>query len=70
VDHLLMHCEIACALWIAIFSCFGLSWVMPLQVVDLSLAGGRANVLEMLSFGRWCLLTFCGACGGSEMIEL
>jgi hypothetical protein len=34
VNHLL-HCEVVCALWNAIFSNFGLSWVMPLQVVDL-----------------------------------
>jgi hypothetical protein len=35
VDHLLLHCEVDCALWNAIFSRFGLSWVMPLWVVDL-----------------------------------
>jgi hypothetical protein len=35
VDHLLLHCEVACVLWNAIFSHFSLSWAMPLQVVDL-----------------------------------
>jgi len=35
VDHLLLHCEVACALWNAIFSRFSLSWVMSLRVVDL-----------------------------------
>jgi hypothetical protein len=35
VDHLLLHCEIASVLWFAIFSHFGLAWVMPRQVSDL-----------------------------------
>jgi hypothetical protein len=35
VDHLLLHCEVACVLWNAIFSRFSLSWVMPRRVVDL-----------------------------------
>jgi hypothetical protein len=34
VDLLLLHCEIASALWSAIFSHVGLAWVMP-RVVDL-----------------------------------
>jgi hypothetical protein len=36
IDHLLLHCEnIACSLWYAIFSWFGLLWVMPNSVVGL-----------------------------------
>ena len=35
VDHLLLHCEVASALWYAIFSRFGLAWVMPRWVFDL-----------------------------------
>jgi hypothetical protein len=41
-DHLLLHCEVA---WNAIFSRFNLSWVMPLQVIDLFACwwtGGRS----------------------------
>jgi hypothetical protein len=35
VDHLLLYCEIAGALWNIIFSSLGLAWVMPRRVVDL-----------------------------------
>jgi hypothetical protein len=35
VDHLLLHCEVAFALWSAFFGRFGLSWVMPRRVFDL-----------------------------------
>jgi hypothetical protein len=35
VDNLLLHCEIACAIWNPFFNRFGLSWVMPRRVVDL-----------------------------------
>jgi len=35
VDHLLLHCEVVCVLWNAIFSRFSLSWAMPRWVVDL-----------------------------------
>jgi hypothetical protein len=35
VDYLFLHIEIASALNSAIFSCVGLTWVMPRRVVDL-----------------------------------
>jgi hypothetical protein len=35
VDHLLIHWDVAYALWSAISTCFGLSWVMPRRVLDL-----------------------------------
>jgi hypothetical protein len=35
LDYFLLHCEIASALWNAIFSRVGLAWVMPKRVVDL-----------------------------------
>jgi hypothetical protein len=39
VDHLLLHYDVASALWSSLFSRFGLSWVMPRQVIDLLLVG-------------------------------
>jgi len=35
VNNLLLHCEVASALWNVFFSKFGLSWIMPRRVVDL-----------------------------------
>jgi hypothetical protein len=35
VDHLLLHCEIASAIWNVLFSRFGLSWVISKCIVDL-----------------------------------
>jgi hypothetical protein len=35
VDHIIVHCEIAIVLWNAIFSLYGLDWVMPIWVVDI-----------------------------------
>jgi hypothetical protein len=35
VNHLLLHCPVACDLWNLVCSLFGVSWVMPRGVVDL-----------------------------------
>jgi hypothetical protein len=35
VDRLLLHCDVAYALWSALFTHFGMSWVMPRRVIDL-----------------------------------
>jgi hypothetical protein len=34
-DHLLLHCEVAGALWNYIFKLFGLEWVILRQILDL-----------------------------------
>jgi hypothetical protein len=35
VDHLLLHCDVASALWDNIFTRFSMSWVMPKRVINL-----------------------------------
>jgi hypothetical protein len=59
VDHLLLHCEVARALWNAIFGRFSLSWVIPLQVVDLFACwwmGGRSQSVVVWKMVHSCLL--------------
>jgi hypothetical protein len=47
VDHLLLHFEVACAIWNVFFSRIGLSLIMPRQVVDLYACWWTAsNTLE------------------------
>jgi hypothetical protein len=62
VDHLLLHCEVASTLLDAIFSRFGVAWVMPRRVVALlacwwSSGGQRsAAVWKMVPTCLfWCL---------------
>lgn len=35
IDHLLIHCETAYALWSSIFDLYRFKWVMPRRIVDL-----------------------------------
>jgi hypothetical protein len=35
VDQLLLHCDVASALWNSLFTRFGMFWVMPRRVIDL-----------------------------------
>jgi hypothetical protein len=71
IDHLLHHCEVTSALWNAIFSCFGLSWVMPNRMVDLfaCLVGGWL-LSKVLSCEKWFPFALCGAYGGKEIVEI
>jgi hypothetical protein len=59
VDHLLLHYEVTCLLWNAIFSRFSLSWVMPRRVVDLFACwwtGGRSQSVVVWKMVPCCLL--------------
>jgi hypothetical protein len=48
IDHLLLHCEVAQALWSYVLTLFGVEWVMPSTVLELlnswgaALGGGHA----------------------------
>jgi hypothetical protein len=39
VDHLLLHYDVASALWGTLFNRFRMSWVMPRRVIDLLVGG-------------------------------
>jgi hypothetical protein len=59
VDHLFLYCEVARALWNALFSRFSLSWVMPLRVLDLFACwwtGGRFRSAVVWKMFPCCLL--------------
>jgi hypothetical protein len=59
MDYLILHCEIARALWNAIFSRFSLSWVMPLRMEDLIVCwwmGGRSRSAVMWKMILCCLM--------------
>jgi hypothetical protein len=60
VDHLLLHCEIASALWNTIFGHVRLACVMPRRVVNLFACwkeqlGSIQNAAMCLSCLMWCL---------------
>jgi hypothetical protein len=40
VDHILLHCNVAYAIWSVIFDRFGMSWIMFRCVIDLYIIGG------------------------------
>jgi hypothetical protein len=66
----LLHCEAACDLWNTIFSYFGLSWGMPLRMIDLFACwwtyrrSQNAVVWKMVPFCLMC------ACGRNEIIKI
>jgi hypothetical protein len=58
IDHLLLHCEVACDLWSYILVLFGVEWVMPRTVLELLTSLGAS-----IGYGRakeaWRLAPLC-----------
>jgi hypothetical protein len=63
IDHLLLHCEVACDLWSYILTLFGVEWVMPRMVLEFltswgaSVGYGRAKEARRLAplCLLWCI---------------
>jgi hypothetical protein len=60
IDHLLLHCEVAQALWSYILILFGVEWVMPRTVLELlkswGAAMGSGQATEAWRLAPLCLL--------------
>jgi hypothetical protein len=57
VDHLLLHCGVACALWNFVLSRFGLCWVMPGSVKELFACWWSSGRLR--SAVAWKMIPLC-----------
>jgi hypothetical protein len=57
VDHLLLHCEVAVALWGFVFSMFGVQRVFPAMVLDM--VSGWHNWFGRHSSAIWNLAPLC-----------
>jgi hypothetical protein len=69
VDHLLLHYDVAYALWSALFTRFGLSWVLPMSLTCI-LVSGRLESRGVPRFGKWCRHAFFGVFGSKEVIGI
>jgi hypothetical protein len=60
IDHLFLHCTVARDLWNSVFTLFGMTWVMPRQVVDLLTcwqgSWGRHRHIEIWKAIPHCLM--------------
>jgi hypothetical protein len=67
VDHLLLHCNVASAIWSVLFNRFGLCLDVSLicMIVGGPLVGQRA-----LQCGKWCLCASFGVDGRKGMLEI
>jgi hypothetical protein len=61
INHLLLHCEVACSLWSVIFTLFEVKWVMNGRVLDLMACwkGQRGNkmVMKVWRMAPLCLMS-------------
>jgi hypothetical protein len=64
VDHLLLHCDVASAIWSAFFSRFGMSWVMPRRVGDMYDCWWSFGKPKSAVVWKWCLHASFGVCEG------
>ena len=70
LDHLLLHCKVACELWDLVLGLFGVHWVMLRTVLDLfsnwqGLFGRRRNTVVWRVVPHcvfWCLWRESNAC--------
>ena len=59
VDHLLLHCGVASALWNAFFTWFGLCWVIPCSVKEVFASwwsGGRIRSAVVWKIVHLCIM--------------
>jgi len=57
VHHLLLHCDVASALWNNIFPCFCMSWVMSRRVIDLFACWWKSG--RPMSVAIWKMVPIC-----------
>jgi hypothetical protein len=53
----LLHCDVAYALWTNIFNRFGMSWVMPRRVIDLFACWWKSG--RPMSVAIWKMVPIC-----------
>ena len=61
VDHVLLHCPIACELWSLVFYLFGIHWVMPHKVIKL-FESWQGKFGRHYNIDFWRLVPHCLIC--------